>query len=159
MFFLVYYYITLVYLFSIHPDYVQEKNANKEEFTNTKGVRYSDHALYCSKIICGKCGATYGVRPWYSTSYNNPVWQCRNRYKVARCKTVNIYDMYLHFITHTVAVKKIKKTPTVKKVLMECVAVVVEPNRLKDVQKVVNGYLRLDVWDLWADEDDLVLNH
>ncbi|MCM1167912.1 MAG: recombinase family protein [Ruminococcus sp.] len=136
-------------------DYVQEQISKRGGYT--AAGRYSGVSLYCSKIICGKCGNKYGLRPWHSTSYNNPVWQCRSRYSTVRCKTVNIYDMYLHFITHSVAIRKIKKTPSIKKKMLECVSAVVGQECAAVIRKAINRYLRSDVWDLWADEDDLVL--
>ena len=138
-------------------DYVQEQKESKYKLTAERG-RLSGHSFYCSKIICGKCGSQYGVRPWHSTSYNNPVWQCRNRYnKAVNCKTINIYDMYLHFITHSVAIRKIRRTSSVKNNLLECAAMTIDPERIETIRKSINKYLRSDVWNLWADEDDLVI--
>lgn len=138
-------------------DYVQEQKESKYKLTAERG-RLSGHSFYCSKIICGKCGSQYGVRPWHSTSYNNPVWQCRNRYnKAVNCKTINIYDMYLHFITHSVAIRKIRRTSSVKNNLLECAAMTIDPERIEIIRKSINKYLRSDVWNLWADEDDLVI--
>lgn len=46
----------------------------------------------------------YTPRPWHSTSYNNLVWQCRNRTKKGpKCPTHNIYDRLLHYIIHDAA--------------------------------------------------------
>ena len=152
------YYVTSDHEAIISPwlfDYVQQQRDLKTSRTLS---RYSGHALYCSKIICGKCGEKYGMRPWHSTSYNDLVWQCRNRYNQAvKCKTVNIYDMYLHYVTHTMAVNKIKRLPEVKKDLMECLKAVIDENRIKSVQRAINRCLRSSAWNLWADEDDLVL--
>lgn len=140
-------------------DYIQAQNENRKEFVaSSRKGRYSGHGFYCSKIICGKCGGKYGLKIWHSTSYKYPVWQCNNRYKKSvACKTVNIYDMYLHYITHTLAVGKIKKMPTVKKILLECITVAVDSNRVKEIRDALNKYLQTDAWELWADEDDLIL--
>lgn len=55
------------------------------------------------------------------------------------------------------AVNKIKRLPEVKKDLMECLKAVIDENRIKAVQRAINRCLRSSTWNLWADEDDLVL--
>ncbi|MCC8111145.1 MAG: hypothetical protein LIO74_05865 [Ruminococcus sp.] len=55
--------------------------------------RYSGLHLLTSKVICGGCGEMYHPRPWYSTSYNNLKWQCKNSYrKGVKCRVPKIYD-------------------------------------------------------------------
>lgn len=73
-------------------DYVQAVLKNRTLIDN----RYSGVGVLATKVMCGKCGAYFGPRPWHSTSYNNLVWQCRNLYNSERrCKTTNIYDSLL----------------------------------------------------------------
>lgn len=82
----------------------------QENFTSRKREnkhRYSGVNFFSSKIICAKCGAIFSPRPRHSTSYNNSVWQCRNRYSAVKCKTTNIYDKLLFYVLHDVARKKI----------------------------------------------------
>lgn len=140
-------------------DYIQEKYIKRDDSQiSSHSGRYSGVGLYCSKIICAKCGGKFGIRPWHSTTYNNPVWQCGNRYKSdINCRTVNIYDKYLHFITHTLAMQKTRKMTSAKKILVECIFEVVGPERAEEIQNKINKYLHNDVWNLWADEDDLSL--
>ena len=85
-------------------DFVQENFKNRKRENKH---RYSGVSFFSSKIICAKCGATFGPRAWHSTSYNNSVWQCRNRYSAVKCKPTNIYDKLLLYVLHEVARKKI----------------------------------------------------
>lgn len=48
-------------------DFVQENFKNRKRENKH---RYSGVSFFSSKIICAKCGATFGPRPWHSTSYN-----------------------------------------------------------------------------------------
>ena len=140
-------------------DYIQEIFVRRsKKITSSSNKKYSGTGFFCSKIICGKCGGFYGARPWHSTSYNNSVWQCRNRYnKSVNCKTVNIYDKYLHFIVHTLAVQRIKKMSDIKKIFMQCVSEVVGDERAAKIRNAMYRWLRSDIWQMWSDEDDLVM--
>ena len=82
-------------------DYVQERMKTRGGIT----YRHSGVTVLSSKVICGCCGSTYGPRPWHSTSYNNPVWQCHERVKKngACDHRTNIYDKLLHYCIHDVA--------------------------------------------------------
>lgn len=81
-------------------DYVQKRLKEREDVPG----RYSGVTVLSSKLKCGVCGSMYTPRPWHSTSYNNLVWQCRNRTKKGpKCTTHNIYDRLLHYIIHDVA--------------------------------------------------------
>lgn len=140
-------------------DHVQEYMAFKREFYDApcRG-RCSGIRLYSGKIICGKCGNQFGVRPWHSTTYNYPVWQCRSRYdNTVNCKTINIYDAYLHIITHSMAVERIKKMPRVVEDLLSCIEAVVGTERTEMIGDAVRKILKEITWKLWSDEDDLAL--
>ena len=65
-------------------DYVQKCLKERGDISG----RYSGVTVLSSKLECGICGSIYTPRPWHSTSYNNLVWQCRNRIKKgAKCPT------------------------------------------------------------------------
>ena len=140
-------------------DYVQEYMASRREFYDASCCgRCSGVRLYSSKIICGKCGNQFGVRPWHSTTYNNLVWQCRSRYdNTVKCKTINIYDAYLHIITHSLAIERIKLMPRVVENLLLCAEAIVGAKRTKTLNAAVQKILKEITWKLWSDEDDLAL--
>lgn len=140
-------------------DYVQEIVAARMDADNAKRRgRYSGVYQYSSKIICAKCGRQFGIKPFHSTTYNNLVWQCRNRYnKKVNCKTINIYDAYLHVITHTAAMERIRRQPKVVRDLMDCVQMVVGDERSEEIHTAIKSMQRETVWKLWSDEDDLSL--
>ena len=140
-------------------DYIQEYIEEKRRFGDTPyHTGFSGLRMYSGRIICGKCGMQFGPRPWHSTSYNNPVWQCRNRFNESvNCKTVNVYDAYLHVITHGMAIERIKQMPKVTKNLMSCVEEVVGTDRMESIKLAIKKILQETTWKLWSDEDDLVL--
>ena len=70
-------------------DYVQKRLKERGDVPG----RYSGVTVLSSKLECGVCGSLYTPRPWHSTSYNNLVWQCRNKTKKGqKCPTLNVYD-------------------------------------------------------------------
>ena len=134
-------------------DYVQKKMEERSLFATG---RYSGHTFWSSKIICGKCGAVFGPRPWHSTSYNNSVWQCRNRYKILRCKTHNIYDKLLHYILHDAARRRLLLCQ-VSNVVLEVLHKIVPSDKEMVIQRAVGNFQERTAWQLLADEDDLAL--
>lgn len=140
-------------------DYTQKYISAKHEFFDTKcHGRCSGVLLYSGKIICDKCGSQFGPRPWHSTLYNSLVWQCRSRYDgKINCKTRNIYDAYLHIITHRMAIERIKKMPSIIKNLLFCTEAVIGSVRTEYINVAVRKIMNETTWKLWSDEDDLAL--
>lgn len=58
--------------------------------------RSSSFTLFANQIYCADCGKTYGRRYWHSTTYNNPVWNCKNKYlHKFNCNTPHLYEVLL----------------------------------------------------------------
>lgn len=58
-----------------------------------KPNQQSGHELLSSKIVCGKCGATYGPKYMNSNNkYRHIIWQCRNRFR----KDNPCYNRFIH---------------------------------------------------------------
>ena len=132
-------------------DFIQEKIASRNK--DVQG-RYSGVSFFSSKIVCAKCGATFGPRPWHSTSYNNSVWQCRNRYSAVKCKTTNIYDKLLFYVLHDFARKKIV-AKDIRTVIVEFAADVVSADRLAAIEQYIENFETMSAWEMLSDADDL----
>ena len=132
-------------------DYVQEQLQKR---TRTKEHRYSGIGYLNSKIFCTKCGAAFGPRPWHSTSYNNIVWQCRNRYSDVKCKTVNIYDNLLFYVLHDVARKKIV-AKDIRTAIVEFAVDEVSPKKLKAIEEYLTDFETMSPLEMLSDADDL----
>lgn len=109
------------------------------------------------KLKFGISGASYGPRPWQSTSYNNLVWQCRNRVvKGKKCKGYNVYDKLLHYLIHsttrTLAIKR-KVTGTV----LEIVLSVTDVSRSETIRQWIRSFGIRDVWEMLSDENDIAV--
>ena len=66
--------------------------------------------LIASKLICGKCGRSYGRRPWHSTTYNDMVYECRSKdVKKGFCGNSHIYEEALPSIAKSIAELLIKR--------------------------------------------------
>ena len=132
-------------------DFVQENFKNRKRENKR---RYSGIGFFSSKIICAKCGATFGPRPWHSTSYNNSVWQCRNRYSAVKCKTTNIYDKLLFYVLHDVARKKIV-AKDIRTAIVEFAADAVSADRLAAIERYIENFESMSAWKMLSDADDL----
>ena len=132
-------------------DFVQENFKNRKRENKR---RYSGIGFFSSKIICAKCGATFGPRPWHSTSYNNSVWQCRNRYSAVKCKTTNIYDKLLFYVLHDVARKKIV-AKDIRTAIVEFAADAVSADRLVAIERYIENFESMSAWKMLSDADDL----
>jgi DNA invertase Pin-like site-specific DNA recombinase len=134
-------------------DYVQKCLKERE---NIPG-RYSGVTILSSKLECGVCGSMYTPRPWHSTSYNNLVWQCRNRIKKGpKCPTHNIYDRLLHFIIHDVARTTAFKRG-VPQTVADIVIAIIGEDRADSVKQWVQVFPKISAWMMLSDEDDLAL--
>ena len=134
-------------------DYVQK---HLKERGDVPG-RYSGVTVLSSKLKCGVCGSMYTPRPWHSTSYNNLVWQCRNRTKKGpKCPTLNVYDRLLHFVIHDAARDAAFKRGVPQSVADIVIAIVGE-ERADDVRQWVHTFQKKNAWRMLSDEDDLAL--
>lgn len=134
-------------------DYVQER---LKERGNVPG-RYSGVTVLSSKIECGVCGSMYTPRPWHSTSYNNLVWQCRNRTKKGpKCPTHNIYDRLLHYIIHDVARAAAFKRG-VPQMVADIVITITGEDRANGVQQWIHTFQKRSAWEMLSDVGDLAM--
>lgn len=134
-------------------DYVQKRLGERGDVPG----RYSGVTVLSSKLECGVCGSMYTPRPWHSTSYNNLVWQCRNRTKKGpKCPTHNVYDKLLHFVIHDVARAAAFKRD-VPQMVSDIVTTIVGEVRADDVRQWVRSFQKRSAWEMLSDEDDLAL--
>lgn len=136
-------------------DYVQE-HMKEREYEDSQ--RYSGVTTLSSKLVCGKCGGKFTLRPWHAKDkYRTIMWQCRNRWrKPMPCKTHNVADKALHFVVHdtarTLAVRK-KLTD----VLVDVLAGILPDDRIKEAGKWMAELESRDISGILSDEEDLVL--
>lgn len=134
-------------------DYVQKRLKERSDVPG----RYSGVTVLSSKLECGVCGSMYTPRPWHSTSYNNLVWQCRNRTKKGqKCPTHNVYDRLLHFVIHDAARAAAFKRD-VPRMVSDIVTTIIGEDRADDVRQWVNAFKKRSAWEMLSDEDDLAM--
>ncbi len=134
-------------------DYVQRRMKERGDIPG----RYSGVSVLSSKLECGVCGSMYTTRPWHSTSYNNLVWQCRNRIKKGpKCPTHNVYDKLLHFIIHDAARAAAFKRG-VPQTVADIVTTIIGEDRANDVQQWIHTFQKRSAWGMLSDENDLAV--
>ncbi len=135
-------------------DYVQERMKTRGGIT----YRHSGVTVLSSKVLCGCCGSTYGPRPWHSTSYNNPVWQCRERVKKnGTCDhRTNIYDKLLHYCIHDVA-RNLSVERGVIKTVRRILLAIMDASRHAELRRWLRDFKNREAWTFLSDEDDLSL--
>ena len=134
-------------------DYVQKRLKERGDVPG----RYSGVTVLSSKLECGVCGSMYTPRPWHSTSYNNLVWQCRNRTKKGpKCPTHNVYDRLLHFVIHDAARAAAFKRD-VPQLVPDIVTTIIGEERADDVRRWVRAFQKRSAWEMLSDEDDLAM--
>ena len=75
--------------------------------------------LMGSKLVCGRCGRNFGVRPWHSTTYNDRVYECRSKsIRKGFCGNSHIYEEFLPEVIKSVTVQMIKKRHSVERFIM-----------------------------------------
>lgn len=134
-------------------DYVQRRLKERGDVPG----RYSGVTVLSSKLECGVCGSMYTPRPWHSTSYNNLVWQCRNRTrKGPKCPTHNVYDRLLHLVIHDVA-RAAAFERGVSQTVADIVTAIIGEDRADDVQQWIRIFPKRNTWEMLSDEDDLAV--
>lgn len=134
-------------------DYVQKCIKERREFTS----RYSGITIMSSKLECGICGAMYTPYTWHSTSYNNLVWQCRNRVKKGpKCPADNIYDKLLHYVIHDAA-RNLAFKRNIPQTVADIVMTIVGEDRADDVWQWVHTFQKKNAWRMMSNEKDLAL--
>ena len=134
-------------------DYVQKRLKERGDVPG----RYSGVTVLSSKLECGVCGSMYTPRPWHSTSYNNLVWQCRNRTKKGpKCPTHNVYDRLLHFVIHDAARAAAFKRD-VPQLVSDIVTTIIGEERADDVRRWVRAFQKRSAWEMLSDEDGLAM--
>lgn len=134
-------------------DYVQEKLVERNEGTD-KNVRYSGVSIWSSKIVCGKCGGKFGPKPWHSDTFNDVVWQCRNRFnKENKCITHNIYEKLLIYLLHDAA----KELAIKRGVLAAVTNIAAEVTGRADISDWGAAFRDRDTWTLASDDEDIAV--
>ena len=74
-----------------------------------------------NKLICGKCGASYGPKPIHSNDkYAHVIWQCRNRFKKGVCcRNLHFHERDIPMLWSAVCAEILKKHPGVKRCVRE----------------------------------------
>jgi len=136
-------------------DYVQERMADR---IKTETGRYSGTSMLSSKIVCGKCGAKFGPRPWHSNDkYRKIVWQCRNRWRKPNpCKTHNIHDKAFHYAVHDAA-RCMAEKRKLAAVLTEILDEIVPDDRAALIKDWIRSFKKKDIMRMPSDEEDLSL--
>ena len=113
--------------------------------------------MFSSKLICGKCGSIYAPKPWYSTNYNNLVWQCHRRHvKKNKHLAFNIYDKMHHFFVHEIATDIICKR-NIEETVADAVRPLISKEQKDRALKWLRDFRVRDIWKLQSDEEDIAL--
>ena len=98
-------------------DYVQELL----DIESRLNIRKSGCNLMSNKLICGKCGASYGPKPIHSNDkYAHVIWQCRNRFKKGVCcRNLHFHERDIPMLWSAVCAEILKKHPGVKRCVRE----------------------------------------
>lgn len=69
---------------------VQDEFEKRGAYPNRNG---SDHLFSC-RIVCGKCGASFGPKIWHSNDkYRRVAWQCNDKYRGKEiCKSTHLTE-------------------------------------------------------------------
>ena len=74
----------------------QEWELVQQEIKRRKSIngKYCGIFIFCSRLICGDCGAFYGAKVWDSTNkYRRTVWQCNRKYgNTTTCSTPHLVE-------------------------------------------------------------------
>ena len=111
--------------------------------------------LMGTKLVCGRCGRNYGVRPWHSTTYNDRVYECRSKsVKKGFCGNSHIYEEFLPEIIKSVARQMIKKRHSVEQFIMNTHQIY-DNDKLAEVHRYLGLVLSDGLSDLTAARDGL----
>ena len=94
-----------------------------------------------NKLICGKCGASYGPKPIHSNDkYAHVLWQCRNRFKKdVYCRNIHFHERDIPMLWGDVLAGILEKHPGVKRYVRGVLLRIVgEESR----QKIINDSMR-----------------
>lgn len=61
---------------------------------NKPSYKHSGATVFSSKVVCGDCGAYYGLKVWHSTDkYRKTIYQCNHKFKrTEKCSTPNLSE-------------------------------------------------------------------
>ena len=111
--------------------------------------------LIGAKLVCGKCGRKYGVRPWYSSTYNDRVYECRSKnIKNGFCGNSHIYEEFLPEVIKSVTGQMIKKRHSVEQFIMNTHQIY-DDDKLVEVHRYFGVVLSDGLSDLTAARDGL----
>lgn len=113
-------------------DYVQELL----DLCNRLKIRRSGCSLMSNKLICGKCGASYGPKPIHSNDkFAHVIWQCRNRFKKGvSCRNIHFHERVIPVLWGEVLAETLKRYPDVKRYVRDVLLKIVdEESRQKKI--------------------------
>lgn len=111
--------------------------------------------LIGSKMVCGRCGRHYGVRPWHSTTYNDRVYECLSKnVKKGFCGNSHIYEETMPQIIQSIAELLIKERHSAELFIMNTHQVYNE-DKMTEVHRYLGLILSEGLEDLSAERDGL----
>ncbi len=111
--------------------------------------------LIGSKMVCGRCGRHYGVRPWHSTTYNDRVYECLSKnVKKGFCGNSHIYEEVMPEIIQSIAGQLIRERHSVELFIMNTHQVY-DRDKMAEVHRYLGFVLSEGLSDLSAEWDGL----
>lgn len=111
--------------------------------------------LIGSKLVCGRCGRHYGIRPWHSTTYNDRVYECLSKnVKKGFCGNSHIYEEVMPEIIQSIAGLLIKERHSAELFIMNTHRVYDE-SKMTEVHRYLGLVLSEGLSDLSAERDGL----
>lgn len=133
-----------------NPIYTFLEQDNPIAFETDEFVR-----LIGSKLVCGRCGRHFGIRPWHSTTYNNRVYECLSRnVKKGFCGNSHIYEEVLPDIIQSIAEMLIKERHSVGLFIMNTHQAYGE-GKMAEVHRYLDLVLSEGLPDLSTERDGL----
>lgn len=111
--------------------------------------------LIGSKLVCGRCGRRYGIRPWHSTTYNDRVYECLSKnVKKGFCGNSHIYKEVLPDIIQSIAGLLIKERHSAELFIMNTHQVY-DSEKMAEVHRYLGLVLSEGISELAAERDGL----
>lgn len=108
-----------------------------------------------SKVVCGRCGRKYGVRPWHSTTYNYRVLDCLSRnVKKGFCGNSHIYEDFLPEIAKSITELLIKKRHSAELFLLKTHGIY-DDMKLTEAHRYLGQFLSAGLSDITFVGDNL----
>ena len=155
------YYVTGGHKPIIPPElfnYVQELL----DMCNRLKIRRSRCTLMSNKLICGKCGASYGPKPIHSNDkYAHVIWQCRNRFKKGVCcRNIHFHERDIPMLWSAVIAEILKKHPGNKCCVRETLLRIVDEEfRQKKIIELLRQFPNLETVTVDMEEIAILIEY